>query len=484
VWPPAASDARLTSLAVLPLVDKSASASDKSASAAPALADALTEQLITTIGQIGAIRTTSLSATLPFKGSERPAADIAGELGVDAILQGALTVSDDPNDGPGTLRVEVKVLQAGTGATLWSGSEIRTRGDSAALVSALARRLTSAVRAHVTAEETTRLTAQVRRTTPAAEEAYLQGRVHMAAYGRDAAARALRSFQRAIEADPDYAAAHASAALAYVKLAGFGGASYDAARVDARAEIRRAFETGAETAEAHTAEGVLRFLYDWDFAGAETELRRSLDLNPNFMHARLVYAQFLAAHKRFDEMLRLSDESLTLEPESVEQLVNHSVLLYYKRDYAGAEEFSNRALAIQPGNESAILARARVLEAQNRYQEALALANEAARLTREPSVNLRVVVIRLQALAGQMKEAIAATRALERAGAEGTLRVRPRDLAYTYVGLGRKADALTQFERALDERDPTLVYLGVAPRVDPLRDDPRFAAILAKIGLE
>ena len=483
-WPPAASAARLTSLAVLPLVDRTASASDKSASASPELADALTEQLITTIGQIGAIRTTSLSSTLPFKGSERPVTDIAGELGVDAILQGALTVVDDPKDGAGTMRVEVKVLKAGTGATLWSGSEVRSRGESAALVSALARRLTSGVRAHVTAEERARLTTQVRRTTPAAEAAFLQGRVHMAAYGRDAAARALKSFQRAIEADPDYAAAHASAALAYVKLAGFGGASYDSARVDARAEIRKAFETGAETAEAHTAEGVLRFLYDWDFAGAESELQRSLDLNPSFMHARIVYAQFLAAHKRFDEMLRLSDESLTMEPESVEPLVNHSVLLYYKRDYAGAEEFSNRALAMQPGNESAILARARVLEAQKRYPEALALANEAARLTGEPGVNLRVVVIRLQALAGQMKEAIAATQALERAGAEGTLRVRPRDLAYIYAALGRKADALTQFERALDERDPTLVYLGVAPRVDPLRDDPRFAAILAKIGLE
>ncbi|HET7218284.1 MAG TPA: protein kinase [Vicinamibacterales bacterium] len=475
-WPPAASAARLSTLAVLPLVDKSAAA-------APDLADALTEQLIATIGQVDSIRTTSLSSTLPFKGSERPRTEIASALSVDAILEGALTVTDGSDGSSGTMRVDARLIKAGSGATLWSGSEVRRRGESAALLSSLARRLTAAVRAQVTSEEATRLK-QVRRTTPAAEEAYLQGRLHLAEYGQDAAGRALKSFQRAIDVDPHYAAAHASAALAYVKLAGFGALSHNSARLDARAEIRKAFETGEDTAEAHTAEAALRFLYDWDFAGAESELQRSLDLNPSFMHARMVYAQLLAAQKRFDDMTRLSEESLRMDPQSVEALVNQGVLLYYKRDYAGAEEVSNRALAMQPGNESAILLRARVLEEQKRYQEALALANEAARLTREPSINLRAVLIRLQALNGQTREAMAATAALERAAADGTERVRPRDLAYIYIALGRKADALTQFERALDEREPSLVWLGVAPRVDPLRDDARFKAILAKIGLE
>jgi tetratricopeptide (TPR) repeat protein len=376
------------------------------------------------------------------------------------------------------------VIKAGTGGTLWTGSEIGKRGDSAALLASLAGRLTRAVRARVTTDEAERLK-QVHRTTPAAEEAYLQGRLHLAGYGPDAASRALKSFQRAIEIDPDYAAAHASAAIALVKLASFAGISHAAARADARAEIRKAFEAGGDNiAEAHAAEADLRFLYDWDFAGAEGELRRSLDINPGFMYARNVYAQLLAAQKRFDEMMPLSEESLRMDPQSVDAVVNHGILLYYKRDYAGAEEVSNRALSMDPGKESAILLRARVLEEQKRYDESLALANEAKRLAGEPGVNLRVVLIRLQALTGHLGEARAATAALEKAGRDGTMRVRRRDLAYIYIALGRKADALTQFEGALDERDPSLVYLGVAPRVDPLRDDPRFQAILQKIGLK
>jgi serine/threonine protein kinase/tetratricopeptide (TPR) repeat protein len=476
-WPPAAGAARLSSLAVLPLVDKSAVAS-------PELADALTEQLISTIGQVGSIRTTSHSSTRSFRGSDRPVIDIANELGVDAILHGAVTIADGPQGTSGTIRVEAKVIKAGTGATLWSGSETRKRGESAPLLEDLARRLSAAVRANVTSEERKQLS-RGHRTSLAAEEAYLQGRSRLSDYGPEATTRALKAFQRAIEADPDYAAAHASAAFALVKLAGYGEISHAAARSDARAGIRKAFAVGGdEIAEAHAAEAELRFLYDWDFAGAENELQRSLDLNPSFMHPRLVYAQFLAAQKRFDEMMSISEESLRLDPESVEAIVNHGILLYYKRDYAGAEAMSNRALSMSAGKQSALLLRARVLEELQRPEESLALVEEALRLSGKPGVNLRVVLIRLLALTGRSEEARAAAAALEKAGRDGTLVVRPRDLAYLYIALGRKEDALTQFERAVDERDPSLVYLGVAPRVDPLRDSPRFKAILAKIGLE
>jgi TolB-like protein/Tfp pilus assembly protein PilF len=479
VWTAGKSGARpasIGSLAVLPLVDKSTSGSSE-------LSDALTEQLIATIGQVDSLQATSITSTMRFKGSDLPRTEIAKQLGVDAVLDGAITVTEGSPDRRGSVRLDATLIEAGTGARLWSGFAVRQLGDSAALLSDVARSVTRAVRAQVTQDEALRL-GQAKGTTPAAEEAYLQGRLHLAGYGKEAASRALKSFQRAIEADPGHAAAHASAAFAYVKLASFGGISHAEARMLARAEIRKAFENGDDIAEAHAAEADIRFLYDWDWVGAEAELKKSIDLNPSFMYARNVYAQLLAAEKRFDEMIVLSEESLRMDPQSLDALVNHGMLLYYKRDYAAAEQASRRALNMEPGNESALLLLARVLEAQGRYDEALTIATDTAKLAGDSGLNLRLVIIRLLALAGHRDDARAAAAALEKAGKDGTVRVHARDLGYLYVALGRTNDALDQFERALDERDPTLMWLTVAPRVDPLRSEPRFQAILRKIGLD
>ena len=202
------------------------------------------------------------------------------------------------------------------------------------------------------------------------------------------------------------------------------------------------------------------------------------------MYARNVYAQLLAAQKRFDEMLLLSDESLRMDPQSIDALINHGMLLYYKRDYAAAEQVSRRAVSMEAGNESALLLLTRVLEAEGRFDEALGDSDGDGEPGRRQRPQSALVVIRLQALAGHADVARAAAAALEKDGKSGAVRVHPRDLAYLYVALGRTNDALDQFERALDERDPTLVWLTVAPRVDPLRKEPRFQAILRKIGLD
>jgi serine/threonine protein kinase/tetratricopeptide (TPR) repeat protein len=476
VWTrgPAAPSVATRSLAVLPLSVPSGAVSAE-------LSDALTEQLIATMEQVDSLRPTSIESVMSFKGSAKPATQIAEQLGVQAVFQGVLSATDGANGDPGELTVDGKLIAAGSGADLWSGRVTRRRGQAAALLAQLARHVTDAMGAPLSVRELTRLR-QVRRTDPQAEEAYLQGRLHLTKYGRQSAENALKSFLRATEIDPSYAAAHASAAFAYVKLAGFGGISYGEARTLARTRIQLANDSGYETAEAHAAEGDLKFLYEWDWRAAEEEYQKSLEINPGFLQARDVYAQLLAGERRFGEALRLSEETLRIDPQSVEALVNHGTVLYYKRDFQEAERVSERALAMDPGHENARMFRARVLEAQGRYDEALALVTEAQHLTGDGNVTGRMVIIRLLALSGRTEESYAATRALEQVGQKGTLRVRARELGYIYLAQGRINDSLDQFERALDERDPTLVWLTVMPRVDPLRDHPRFKKILQRVG--
>ena len=147
VWtgsPSLSPNTSVTSLAILPIVDESASSSE--------LSDALTDQLIATIGQIDSLRTTSMASTRPFKGSAMPRGEIANRLGVDAVLEGVLTVLDGSAGRPGRLRLDA-TLRAGTGATLWSGFAVRNRGESAALLSDIASHVARAVRVPVTAEE-------------------------------------------------------------------------------------------------------------------------------------------------------------------------------------------------------------------------------------------------------------------------------------------------------------------------------------------
>jgi tetratricopeptide (TPR) repeat protein len=332
----------------------------------------------------------------------------------------------------------------------------------------------------MTTAETTRLT-QVRTTTPAAEEAYLQGRLNLSQIGPGPAERALKSFQRASEIDPQFAAAHAGAALAYLRLGGTNVLSHNDARQSALAEVRKALAGGDDIAEAHAALGDIKFLYDWDWRGAEREYRRSLDLNPGFVTARKIFSQMLATRGRFDEAVALSEETLRLDPQSMDGRISHGMLLYYRRDYPGAQQIADQVVREEPGNPAGHLLAARVAEAEGRYVDAYAQIQQAWRLSGTTGANLRILVIRLQALSGDVDGARAAMAELEQASQAGT-RLHDRDRALVAVAFGETTQALDAFDRAFRERDPALVWLPVDPRLDPLRSDLRFITMLQKLA--
>ncbi len=462
------------SIAVLPMTDLS------DPQQMPYLADGLHDQLITTLGQIQSLRVMSRTSVMRFKGSHASAGEIAKQLGVDAVLESTMVSTEGGSAGsPGRVRVNASLMTAGASIPLWSSTYERPLGDLLALDADVARAIAASVRATITPGESARL-GRTQQTTPAAEEAYLQGRMNLAAFGADSARRALDAFERALRMDPAYAAAHAGAAYAYIVLDANRVMTHQKARALALAHARRALELRDDLAEAHATMADIEFFYDWNIAGAEQEYRTSLDLNPSLTSARAHYAEFLAATGRFDESLVQAGLVETLGPGDAPTLLG--LLLYYKRDYPAAEKAIRAALIPRPETAALHVLLGRVSEAQGRMTDAL----EATRVAMQLSGNivpLRVQMIRLEALNSHPDRARESLRDLEAATAQRSQQIESRDLAYIRLAFGDHDGAVDTFERALEERDPTLVWLGVDPRIDALRQYPRFTAILKQLGL-
>ncbi|HYT74681.1 MAG TPA: protein kinase [Vicinamibacterales bacterium] len=464
----------LTSVAVLPLTAMSGGPETT------ALAEGLTDQIITTLGQVQALRVTAHTSVVRFKSTTQPVSAIAQQLGVQQILEGTVAVQPGAGGRPGRVRVNARLIEAGTDVEIWSGSLERPMGDLLALEDDLARAVARQMHAKLSGSEMSRL--QTRRgTNPAAEQAYLEGRMHLGQFGARAAL-ALDAFKRALALDPGYAAAHAGAARSYVALGFDRTISQPDARASALSEVTRALDLDPDLPEAHGVLADLRFYYDWDFSGAEREYRLALDLEPSASYTRAQYAQFLAAVGRLDEARQQVTESVTLDPLSAPAELTRSLVLYYTRRFDEALAAAHRAESLDPTLPTTHFLEGRILEAKGDLTAALRETQRAIDTSALVAVGWRVQAMRLQALQGDVRQARAQFSALA-AGTQGdNLGSSPHE-AYFLLATGQPDAALAVLGRAVSQRDPSVLWLDVDPRLDPVRDRPEFAALRKRIGL-
>jgi tetratricopeptide (TPR) repeat protein len=418
---------------------------------------------------------------MQFKDSRTPIQDIFGALKVDALVEGTVALVQTA-EGPARVRVNARLVRAGSDTPIFFQTLERSVGDSLVLEADLARQIANAIHATISDGESRRLT-QARSTDPAAEEAYFQGRYRLGQYGIDYARRALEAFTRAVTIDPQHAAAWTGAARCHISLGFDGVMSQPAARASALAEINKALALNEELPEAHAVLADLKFYYDWDWAGAEREYQRAIELNPSFTYARSQYARYLAAARRLDEAVAESARARGLDPLSAEAAQTDGLIHYYRRDFTGATEALERSLDLDPGFARARYVLGRVHEAGGRIDQARQETEKAVDLAREPGVSWRLQQIRLQGIAGDTDEARKRLDELTRDLERRKLRINAEDLAYFYAAVGERERALAYLDRAVDERDPAILWIAVDPRVDTLREDARFAAMLRRIGL-
>ena len=310
----------IRSLAVLPLQNFSGDPSQAY------VADGMTDELITYLAGIRSLRIISRTSVAQFKNPGDSLPKIARDLNVDAIVEGSVAVSGS------RVRITAQLIQAQTDRHLWARSYEGDVRDLLALERETARSIAAEVKAVVTPDEQARF-AQARTFDPAAYDAYLKGRFYWNERTGENLKKSLQFFEEAIARDPQNPLPYAGKADAYNMFGNYSLLAPSQAFPKAEEAARKALEIDGSLAEAHTALGFARYQYDWDWAGAEHEFQKAIELKPNYATAHQWYAELLAANGRFDESLAQVRAARELDPLSLAAYSNVGRLLYLARHY-------------------------------------------------------------------------------------------------------------------------------------------------------
>ena len=459
---------RIRSLAVLPLANRSGDPAQEF------FVDGMTDALIADLAQIAALRVISRTSAMRFKGSDRPLPEIARELRVDGIVEGSALLAG------GRVRITVQLIEAASDRSLWAHSYERELTDILTLQSEVARAIAEEVRVQVTPEERSRLEPKGP-VNPAAHVAYLQGRYLWNRWNTESFKASLERYREALEADPSYALAWSGLADSYSALGNTNAMPPGEAYAQARTAAERGLALDGTLAELHAAMAYIHRFHDWDWPRSERAFLRALELNPGYATGRGRYAQLLSGLGRHGEAIAEAERALELDPLS---LIMHTAVgdvLFFARRYERAVGYYKRCVELDPTFGPGHTDMARALEHLGRHDEAIAeflLGTRQPPDGRAPSTGLATLLAR----AGRIDEARVMLDVLcARAEREY---VSPYGIASGFAVAGDATRALDWLERAHRQRDGTLSWIKVHPRMDSLRAEPRFRELLSKMRLD
>lgn len=301
---PAVARSHIESIAVLPLQNFSADHQQEY------LADGITEELISTLAKIGSLKVISRTSAMHYKDTNKTLPEIARELKVDTIVEGSVQRVGQ------RLKITAQLIRAANEQHLWAEEYERDSGDVLVLESEVARDIANEVKARLTPAERKRL-ASARRVDPEAHEAYLKGRFHWNKRTESELRKAIGFFEQAITKDAQYAAAYAGLADCNSLLAYYGFTPENEGYSQAKTAARKALELDESLAEAHTSLAFIKTFYDWDWAGAEAESRRAIELNPSYATAHQWYGDALLQMGRVVGAIAEEERALELDPLSL-----------------------------------------------------------------------------------------------------------------------------------------------------------------------
>ena len=452
----------IQSIAVLPLENLSRDPEQEY------FADGMTEALITNLAQIRSLRVVSRTSAMQYKGVRRPLPEIARELRVEAILEGTVARFGD------RVRITAQLIDAAADRHLWAGSYERDLRDVLALQSEVASAVADEIRVQVSPLEKERFH-ETRRVDPRAYEAYLRGRYYWNRRTEEGIKKGIECFLEAIAKDPAYAAAYAGLARAYDTLGTYSILEPAEAFTKAKDAADRALALDERLSDAHASMGGVQMNHLWDWEGAERSLRRAITLDPTNAEGYLWYNDFLSAMGRHDEALTTVRRGLELDPLSLTMNATLGLSFFYGRRYDEAIAQQRRTIELDPTFAPAVRSLGGALEQKGLYDEAIAAFRKAASLSNDlASASLMAHTF---AVSGQTDKARALLEELE----SEKRYLSPYSVAAVHVALGEHDLAFERLEQAYRTRDRGMVWVKVAPRLDPIRPDPRFSTILRRM---
>lgn len=438
-------DHQIRSIAVLPLVNLSGDSEQEY------FTDGMTDELITSIAKATPLQVISRTSVMRYKSTPKSLSDIARELGVEGIVEGTVLRSGS------RVRVTVQLIDARSDKHLWAEAYERDLQDIFALQSDIADAVSRQVATTLAAQVSSNV--KRRPIPPEAYEAYLKGRYYLNKRRPDDLKKSQEYFQEAIEKDPTYAAAYAGLADSYQVLGSWEGGilAPKEAFPKAVAAYEKALGIDSTLSDAHSSLGYAKLYYYWDWAGAEKEFKRAIELNPNSENAHHWYSHYLLSMGRTKESLAESKRGIQLAP--FDPLLNVHLVWHYtfSRQYSLAVQQSHTVLTMDLPPYGAYLFGGWALEQQGKYPEAIDWFRKACTSSGEVS-HATAALGHAYGISGDMTEA---NRVLAQLKQLSKHRYVPAyDIAMVYLGLGEKEQAYERLEKGLEERSAWMVYLN------------------------
>ncbi len=414
----------------------------------------------------------SHTSVVQYKGTKKLLPQIARELGVDAVVEGAVQRSGDK------VGITVQLIHAPSDRHLLARSYERGLRDVLALQREVARAITDEIKAKLTPPENVHL-ASARPINSEAYQDYLKGHYLLSTEGN--MRKGIAYFERAIRKDPDYALAYAGLAESYITLSTPGGdLPPKVALPQAKAAATKALAIDDSLGEAHSALAHVIELYDWDWQGAEKEYRRALELNPNDAMAHDWYGAYLQAMGRNEEGFVQVRQAMQLDPLNAHLGRDLGYHFYTARQYDEAIRAFQKTFELEPDDGEAHLGLGWVYGEKKMYREAIAELEKVVNLWDRGEVAVASLG-KVLGYSGKKQEARKLLEELE--GRSKHRYISPYLIALVQIGLGERDQAVASLERGYTNRDQWMMFLKADPRWDDLRSDPRFQDLLRRVGL-